>query len=87
MTAPQLFEYVNTGGVLAGAAVFIWALYTGRIRWGKDCDREEKRHLEEEERLEQALAASQNELSARNSVALAKLERLEKAVEERGNRL
>lgn len=34
----DILAYLNAGGVLAGGLIFIWALYTEKLRFGKDFD-------------------------------------------------
>jgi hypothetical protein len=48
----QLYEWLKTGGLLTAAAIFIWASYTRRIRWGSEFEEFKK---DAQERLKQAL--------------------------------
>ena len=84
MDGVQIFDWINTGGIPAAAALFIWGLFKGWIYWGKDVAKMEAAHEREEARLEQALELSQAEVKAHVATALTKLERLEKWAEERG---
>lgn len=84
MTVLDAWDFVNKGGLLAGSAAFIWALYTGRLYWGKDVKKIEESHAKEMGKAETALKIAQDAHSALVANQLTKLDRLEKWAEERG---
>lgn len=47
----SVFDFIQKGGLLAGAFFIGWAGYKGVWRWGKECEAEEARHRHEIELL------------------------------------
>lgn len=77
MGPQEVWEFVRAGGLGAGMAFFIFALWKGWLYWGKDVDEMKEAHKKDQERLERALELSQTENRGYIEALKARLDRWE----------
>ena len=51
----QVWDFLKETGLLGGAFLFVYGLYSGKLRWGRDYDKLEARNEKLEEEKEKLL--------------------------------